>query len=146
MKIKLFTATLALALSASVIFPAGALAAKAKTDVTGFIQNGGQAVKDANVSVKCDGKTKTTKTNNHGLYSVRFNGNLCPDGSTVTVTATKDNLSGTTTGTAYGVNCRLNVAIVNVAVPELGTVAALTAAVGGAGAFLYQRRRAEAIV
>ncbi len=124
--------------------PTASVSAKSKgeTQVTGVISENGTPIKNAKVTVVCNGKSKSDKTNNSGTYRVEYKDKKCPKGSSVSVTAsTKDGKSGTSTGTADEVTTKLNVAVVNVAVPEIGTIASI-AAVGIAGAaIVYVRRK-----
>jgi len=65
----------------------------------------------------------------------------CPFGSTVSVLAKKGSESGTATGTAQGITTKLNVAIVNVSIPEYGVIGGLLAGGAGIGAIAFARRR-----
>jgi len=65
----------------------------------------------------------------------------CPFGSTVKVTAKKGSQMGSSSGTVQGITTKLNVAIVNVSIPEFGMFAGLLASGLGVGAIMYTRRR-----
>lgn len=126
---------------AVVILPASVLATRSNTDVTGYVTDNGQAVNKADVRVTCQGDTKHTKTDSSGAYLVVFPAQKCPDGSVVTVSASEGGVSGTTSGTVLRETTRLNVAVINVSVPELGWLTGIAAAVIGGAAFLVIRRR-----
>jgi hypothetical protein len=124
--------------------PLSSVSAKAKgeTQVTGVISENGNPIKNAKVTVTCNGTTKTDKTNKSGTYRVEYKEKKCAKGSTVTVSAsTKDGKSGTSTGKADEVTTKLNVAVVNVSVPEIGTIASIAALIVAGGAIFYVRNR-----
>jgi hypothetical protein len=111
-----------------------------KTTVTGFITNNGKAVKNAGVTVICNNNALYATTDKTGLYSVTFKKGKCPVGATANVTAAKNKLGGVSQTKVIAGTAKLNVAIVNVAVPEFGLITGVTAAVLGGGALLYARR------
>jgi hypothetical protein len=113
-----------------------------QTDVTGVITKSGVAVAGANVQVTCMGNVETdSMTDAAGSYLVVFSATDCPSGSTVSVVAEKDGESGTASGTANGLTTKLNVAIVNVSIPEYGLIGAILAGGAGIGAIAFARRR-----
>ena len=126
------------------MLPVTALADSTKTEVTGVVSYQGQHVgKNVEVTVSCNGHTKTDKTNKEGAYSVRFTAQQCPKNSMVTATSTVNGQTGTATGkvTSSG-KCKVNVAVVPInVVPEFGALSAAGAGVTGVGAFLFIRRR-----
>jgi hypothetical protein len=125
-----------------VLIPATASAAPAYTDVSGVIYyNGVHVGKGVKVTVKCDGNTLTDKTNKTGTYLVQFTKAQCPKGSMVTVSATYNGVHGTSKGKAMKATDELNVAIVNVSLPEMGLVTGIGATMLGGGAFFLIRRR-----
>lgn len=113
------------------------------TEVTGEVTYNGAPVEEANVSVVCNGNTLTDQVvpGDEGAYRVDFNKADCPAGTEVVVTAVSGSMSGTSTGTAGKFTSKLNVAVVNVSVPEMGTVAAIGAMGAVGGAFFIARRR-----
>jgi hypothetical protein len=137
---KILSGTLATLLLILAI-PASSMAAAAQTDISGNVTNGGNPVKGASVTVVCNGHTKHTTTGNKGGYLVVFTKKNCPDGSSATVSASKSSMGGSSSGTVNSETNKLNVAVVNVSVPELGTYAAIAAGLIGGGAFLVIRRR-----
>lgn len=118
-----------------------AKALAAQTDVTGVVTANFAAVANAQVTVTCKSDTASDMTDASGSYLVSFPATNCPFGSTVKVFAQKGGMSGTASGTVEGKTTKLNLAIVNVAIPEYGVVGALTAGVAGIGAIVYTRRR-----
>lgn len=141
--IKKLTALVVLVLIILVI-PASASAARATTDVTGNVTNNGQPVKGAKVTVVCDNHAHKTTTNASGTYLVTYKLANCPDNTKATVVATKDGLGGVNSGTVNSVTTKLNVAIVNVSLPEFGLFTGGAATLAGAGAIFAIRRRQAA--
>jgi len=66
---------------------------------------------------------------------------LCDDGDSVTVTATKENMSGSDTETVVNnmVGC-LDIAIINVTIPEFGLFIGALTLLGAIGIFAFVRR------
>jgi len=120
---------------------ASASAAPPQTSVTGVVTENHMSVAGAAVSVLCDGHTETDTTNAQGAYLVNYPAADCPFGSTVKVTATKSGKSGTASGTVEGKTTKLNIAIVNVEIPEYGLIGALIAGGTGVGFIAYRRRQ-----
>lgn len=110
------------------------------TVVTGLVKDGGKLVDKAKLTASCDTQTKNGLSKG-GVYSLKFSPNRCKVGSTVTVTATKDGKSGTSSTIVQSLTVGLNIAIANVDVPELGTVVTGSAAGLGAAGVLYAIRR-----
>lgn len=138
-RISLFIAT-ALAV---VALPAAAFAASGFTDVSGTVTDGGVSVgKGITVTVKCNGNVLTDKTDKSGTYFVQFTKKECKKNSTITVTTSKyKGVKGKATGTATKDTNKLNVALINVSVPEYGLIGLAGATVIGGAAFLAVRRR-----
>ena len=121
---------------------ASASAAPAYTDVSGVINfNGTHVGKGVDVTVQCNGNTLHDKTNKSGTYLVQFTKKQCPKNATVTVIATYNGITGSSTGKATKETNELNVAIVNVALPEVGMVTGVGATLLGGGALYTIRRR-----
>jgi hypothetical protein len=137
---KLLTASLATILVAIAI-PATSMAAAAQTDISGTVTNNGKVVSGAKVTVVCDNNSRKDTTDSSGGYLVHFPAAQCPNGATVYVTATDSKKGGDTTGKVNADTSKLNVSIVNVALPEFGTYAAIGATLLGGGAFMVIRRR-----
>jgi hypothetical protein len=117
------------------------VAASAQSVVAGKVTHNGTPVNGANVTAVCNTNSKDAYTNQNGDYAVEFAVNECPDGETATVVASKNGMGGTGNGQVDGVTATLNIAIVNVAVPEFGVIAGIVGSIGAAGAFLVIRRR-----
>jgi hypothetical protein len=137
-KMRVLLASAALAVA---ILPAASLAAPGQTDVTGTVTNNGHPVSGAKVTVICDNNAKKTTTDSNGVYLAVYKEAKCPAGSTVSVTATKGHKGGVKDGKANPVTTLLNVALINVALPELGIATGALALIGAAGAFMVTRRR-----
>lgn len=108
----------------------------------------GNPFKLADVSVSCDGQTKTTKAGGQGRFIVVFVGrNTCEAGDTATITASKDGVTGSTTGIVQErrdgriVDRNFSVVNMNVSVPEFGTITGAIALIGSAGTFFALRKR-----
>lgn len=142
MKRKLVLALLAAVVSVSVV-SAPVSAAPPQTNVTGVVTENQMAVAGASVTVLCNGHTETDTSNAQGSYLVTYPSADCPFGSTVKVTAKKDNKSGVASGTVQGITTKLNLAIVNVAIPEYGLLGGLIASGAGLGMLMYARRRQQ---
>lgn len=115
-----------------------------RTEVTGYVTdatNSNAPLAGANVSVSCNSNSGSDVSDVDGAYLVSFLAANCPLGSTITVSAVKDSMSGTSTGTASKVTTKLNVAVIDVSVPEIGTIAAISALAVAGGAMVYSRRR-----
>lgn len=133
--------------SISILATANASAATlGHTDVTGVVTEQQVALPGADVSVLCNGQTLTDTTDSYGSYLVSFLSTDCPFGSTVKVTAQKNGMSGVSSGTVRGVTTKLNLAIVNVEVPEYGLIGSLAAGSAGLGMAAYMRRRQQQVL
>lgn len=113
------------------------------SEITGVITENHTAVSGASVTVSCNGKTGSDTTDNSGAYRVSLSKADCDFGATVKVVATKDGKSGVASGVLQGITTKLNLAIVNVSVPELGTLGLIAAGGMGLGFMAYTRHRQE---
>lgn len=125
----------------AVIMPVSAFAEGGVTDVAGTVTKAGNPVSGASVSVLCGTTTLTSGTTAAGGYIVQFSAADCPDGSTAHVTATKGADSGSKNGTVNGLTASINLALINVSIPEYGLIGLTGATIIGGGAFLVMRRR-----
>lgn len=142
MKKKLMGLFMMAALVITGLAPATANAAPPQTDVTGVVTKNGVPVAGAMVTAKCMGFTEIDATTDAaGSYLVIFTTAQCPFGSTVNVVAKKGPDSGSASGTAAGITTKLNVAIVNVSIPEMGLIGGVLALGAGVGAIAFTRRR-----
>lgn len=134
-------ALVAVVIASAGLVSASVNAAPPASDVTGVITENQVAVASASVTVLCNGHTLTDTTDAYGSYLVTFPAEDCPFGSTVKVSAQKDSKSGVASGTVQGITTKLNLAIVNVSIPEYGLIGAIFAAATGIGMITYMRRR-----
>lgn len=111
------------------------------TAVTGVVTENQVAVAGATVKVTCKGHTEMDTSDANGSYLVTFPSGDCPFGTTVKVVAEKNGKSGVTSGTVQGITTKLNLAIVNVSIPEFGALGAAAAGGMGIGMIAYMRRR-----
>ena len=125
--------------SASLVTSAGATGPQ--SDITGVITENQTAVADAKVTVTCNGHTETDTTDAFGSYLVTFQSGDCPFGTTVKVAAQKGTMSGVASGTVQGITTKLNLAIVNVSIPEYGMIGGIIAGGAGVGMIAFARRR-----
>jgi hypothetical protein len=137
-----------LALLAVVVASTGAMSATVgatppKSDVTGVITENQVAVEGATVTVLCNGHTEVDTTDAFGSYLVTYPSADCPFGTTVKVTAKKGDKSGVASGTVQGITTKLNLAIVNVSIPEYGLIGGILAGSAGIGMIAYNRRRQQ---
>lgn len=123
--------------------PAIAFASPASSQVSGVVSYNGNSVgKGVDVSVTCDGKTKTDKTDSSGKYKVTFGVGECASGDHVTATVTDGSKSGTNSVNNPTGDVTLNVALTkSVSLPEMGAVTGIAAAAVAGGAFVVVRRR-----
>lgn len=114
------------------------------------IDGDGHKIVLADVSATCDGQTKTAKTNGQGKFLVVFFGkDICEAGSIVTITITKNGLTGTGSGPVQITrdgrivdrNIFLSGPITVAAVPEFGATTGAIAAIASIGVFYMMRRR-----
>jgi len=134
-------ALVAIVIASAGLVSASVNAAPPATNVTGVITESQVAVAGATVTVLCRGNTQTDTTDANGSYLVTYASGDCPFGSTVKVTAQKDGKSGVASGTVQGITTKLNLAIVNVSIPEYGLIAGILAGTAGLGLIVYSRRR-----
>jgi len=140
MKQKILVLLAVVAASAGLV-SSSANAAPPESDITGVITENQMAVAGASVTVLCNGHTLTDTTDAMGSYLVTYPSADCPFGSTVKVTAQKDGKSGVSSGTVQGITTKLNLAIVNVSIPEWGLIGGALAGSVGIGMIAYARRR-----
>jgi hypothetical protein len=120
------------------------------TYVAGTISNEGSPVDGATVEVTCNGHTNTTTSASDGSYSVEYPNSECTDGDNVTVSATKDSLSGSNGDVEWysedtQIGCLrmiVNVACANVPlIPEFGIVIGTLTMVSAIVAFFVIRKK-----
>lgn len=143
MKQKVVLALLAVIVASTGVLSATAGATPPQSDVTGVITENQVAVAGATVTVLCNGHTEVDTTDAAGSYLVTYPSQDCPFGTTVKVTAEKGDKSGVASGTVQGITTKLNLAIVNVSIPEYGLIGGILAAGAGIGMIAYARRRQQ---
>jgi hypothetical protein len=116
------------------------------SDVTGHVSINGQDVSGASVDATCKTASATGTTGSNGDYNVVLSpSDVCGPNDVVTVVATKGSASGQSSAKLSNYyaddNVSLNVALVNVSLPEMGILTAAGAGIIGAGAFMVIRRR-----
>jgi hypothetical protein len=111
--------------------------------VTGTVKyQNSTPVNGASVQVDCNAQTEFTSSDTDGTYIVYF-ASGCDAGDNASVTATKDAQSGTNTGQVCNedvVTCPINVAVVDVTIPEFTVIGATLVALAGIGIIAYRRR------
>jgi len=145
MKQKIVIALLAVVVASAGTLSASVGATPPQSDVTGVITENQVAVSGATVTVLCNGHTEVDTTDAQGAYLVTYAWADCPFGSTVKVSASKDAKSGVASGTVQGITTKLNLAIVNVSIPEYGLIGGILAGIAGIGMITCARRRQQDI-
>lgn len=141
MKQKLILGIFVAVIASASLVSGSANATPPQSDVTGVITENQTAVAGATVTVLCNGHTEVDTTDAHGSYLVTFPAGDCPFGTTVKVTAKKGDKSGVASGTVQGITTKLNLAIVNVSIPEYGMIGGIFAGGAGIGMIAFARRR-----
>jgi hypothetical protein len=122
----------------------GMVSAAGPALVTGTVTDGSSVpVSGATVSITCMSESATTSTDVSGNYIAQLNNPSCIAGSIAYVTATKDGQTGHNSGAVCAIGeegCDINVAFVDVQIPEFGLIAASVAVVGALGIFIYRRK------
>jgi hypothetical protein len=136
-----FASAVPICATAETTFVSGAI-----TDQT----NANAPVDGANVTVDCNGNVKSVISAADGGYSVEFLATECTNGDTVSVSATKDSLSGsndqptwyTQNATVGCLKLIIDVACVDVPLmPEFGLMIGALTIVGALTAFFVIRRK-----
>jgi len=97
-------------------------------------------VSGATVIVSCNSEVDSTTSDTDGIYEVEFSDSTCTVGDNVTVTASKDGMVGSNTSVVKSYTT-VNLAIVNVSIPEFGTITAGLALLGGAAVHYWRKRK-----
>lgn len=130
-------------IAAFVVLPAATFAASGFTQISGTVYtNNNQKVSGAKVTVICDGHSKKTITASNGSYLVQYATKKCPAGSNATASATKGTKTGSNSEKVNNVTgTTINLAIVNITIPEFSAILGFIAVLIAGGAFLSIRSR-----
>lgn len=116
----------------------------AQSLVAGKVTHNGTPVAGASITAVCNTHSKSGITNVNGDYAVTYGNGECPDGITATVVASKAGMGGTNSGKMGMITQGLNIAIVNVVIPEFGIVTGAAGVAAAGGLFFVMRRRQRA--
>jgi len=105
-----------------------------------YEEDGVTEVSGATVQVVCDQESESTTSDDDGDYSVDLSDTTCDAGETVIVTASKGSAVGVESDTVVDYTY-INLAIVNVTIPEFGLIAGGMSFLGAAGAYIAMRRK-----
>ena len=125
------------------IFGCGSVSAGTPVFAIGEVVDGdGNPIEGADVSVTCNGNTKTDTTNSIGHYGVDFTG-LASAGDSVYVEATYQGHTGSKSGYIEDFNyVQISDITVKIPIPEFTTIAIPVAMVLGI-VFFMQKRKSE---
>jgi hypothetical protein len=136
---KRIVTTIVSALALAIIPLSGAFAL---TGVSGNVSNNGKDVSGASITATCKTASGTSSTQSNGDYFVVLTPDgVCKAGDTVTVNASQGAATGQSTGTFSNYGADVNIALVNVSVPEFALITGVGAVLLGGGAFMIIRRR-----
>jgi len=122
----------------------------AETLVAGIVYNEDHSAKidSADITVTCNGHVKTTTSIGDGSYSVSYledGVEGCDAGDDVTVVAEKGDLYGSEPGVVQDKGdypgVEINLAIINVTVPEFGLIIGVLTMMSAVGIFAFVRRQ-----
>lgn len=140
MKKILFLSVLALVLVSALV--------SAETLIGGRIYDASnnQSIANANVTVSCTHNSEvnlmSTLSNLQGKYNVVYQAEDCSQGDALQVSAVKNELSGSTSGTVNGEIGFWDVAVVDVPlIPEFGVVVGIITVIGALSVFFVVRRK-----
>ncbi|MFA6005276.1 MAG: hypothetical protein WC775_02205 [Patescibacteria group bacterium] len=143
-----FSALVTLILFSLVLIPQASAqpAPVEQTIVNGQVKDGANnPVSGASVQTNCNGNVRNTSTNGDGKYQTVYTGTECPVNTVVTAQATAGSQSGGGSGQVQEVintgTVIINVALINIAVPEFGLMTGAVAAVGSLAVFLKMRKK-----
>ncbi|GIU70294.1 MAG: hypothetical protein KatS3mg002_1530 [Candidatus Woesearchaeota archaeon] len=112
------------------------------TMVYGQVTDGnGNPMQGVPVTVTCNGNILNTTTDASGMYYVFYPSLQCDVLDTATVEVTIGDTTYTGEGTVdFSKECRINIANVNLQIPEFGVVAAGLALIGAIAIFAIRRK------
>lgn len=128
------------------ILPSFAHAVVNETVVNGQVKDASNnPINTASVSIICNGATINTSTDASGKYSATFDGTACPEGTTVTVHATKGGQNGSGSKAVKKVyddgSVIINLVLINISVPEFGLLTGVITTLASTGAYLFLKRK-----
>ena len=130
--------TLAAALLLSMVLSVSMVAAVDVFAIGEVIDGNGDPIASADISATCRGNTLTDVTDSNGRYGVDFTG-ICAVDDTVVVTATYQGCTGTSSGQIKDYQV-VQIAVIDVVIPEFTTIAVPVAAILGL-MFFFNRRK-----
>jgi hypothetical protein len=96
------------------------------------------------LDINCDGELASTTTDAYGLYVVGLDSPDCDPGDMAYVTATDYDVTNSgevCNGPESNLQCDgIDLALVNLTIPEFGMIAGAVALVGALGIFMYRRK------
>jgi hypothetical protein len=114
------------------------------TYVTGTVtDSGNNPMPGVALSVQCNSDSTTTTSEADGTYIIGLPNPSCKPGDTAYVTATAYDVtkSGVVCDSVLDhINCHIDIALVDVTIPEFGVIAGAAALVGALGIFIYRRK------
>jgi hypothetical protein len=119
----------------------------AETWVSGTVTDGsGSPVSGGSVFVQCNGAVRNVGILGNGTYATSFPQTECKAGDTITASASTGEGSGSNAETVQNTTVNgpvvdLDIAVVDITVPEFGTVVGMMTGVGAIGGFLLMRQK-----
>ncbi len=113
-----------------------------KLEVQGIVRDSNnKKIAGAQVTVTCNSHTKTTQTNRHGSYEVKFAKKECHKRDTVTVNASYGGEAGTESKNAHDEELNINLRLAAVSVPEFSAYTGLLALLCSVGTFIFLKNQ-----
>jgi len=119
----------------------------AQTWVSGTVVGSDSSpVNSGSVFVQCNGFSRNATIQANGTYAVSFPQTECITGNTVTASASTSEGSGANSAPVQDTNVNgpvvdLDIAVIDISVPEFGLIGGIVSAMGAAGAFMYMRAK-----
>ena len=119
----------------------------AQTWISGTVYNASHVpVSGGSVNVHCGSATQVATIGADGSYGISFSQSQCKAGDTAAATANTSDGSGSnsttvTNTTVNGPIVDLDVAVVDITVPEFGLIGGIITMIGASGSYLYMRAR-----
>jgi hypothetical protein len=105
-----------------------------------------EPVNGGSITVRCGSSTKVATIESNGHYGVSFTQSQCKSGDSASATASTSDGSGTNSTTVQNTNVNgpvvdLDVAVIDITVPEFGMIGGAVTALGAVGSYLVMRAR-----